>query len=236
MSKQHFGIVKSISPLSQDTFKMTLSLSRMPSVNPGQFLNVKVPGFTLRRPFGISAFNMSEKTIEFCFQVRGEGTKALAKIEVGEKLDLLMPLGNGFPMNKYKKVMLIGGGIGIFPLLPAAKDTYAFLGFRNKESVILEQDFKSVAKEVTIVTDGFVTDVAKREFDRIKPDAIFACGPHAMFKALKNLNFPCPVHVSLEERMACGFGACICCTVNTTRGKERVCCEGPVFLLSEVTL
>jgi dihydroorotate dehydrogenase electron transfer subunit len=208
----------------------------MPKFNAGQFLNVKVPGFTLRRPFGISHFDTSAKTISFCFQVRGEGTKALAKIPVGTKLDLLLPLGNGFPMDKYKKVMLVGGGIGIFPLLPTAKDTYAFLGFRNKESVVLEDDFNAVAKELTIVTDGFVTDVAKKEFNRIKPDAIFACGPHAMFKALKTLNFPCPVYVSLEERMACGFGVCICCTVNTTHGKQRVCCAGPVFLLSEVTI
>jgi len=233
MLKQHFGIVKAITPLSHDIFKMTLSINQPPNITPGQFLNVKVPGFTLRRPFGIS--NWGKDFIEFCFRTRGEGTKALAQTKVGSMLDLLLPLGNGFPKN-YKRVMLIGGGIGIFPLLPTAKDTYAFLGFRNPQSVVLEQDFKSIAKELTIVTDGFVTDVAKREFDRIKPDAIFACGPHGMFQALKKLNFPCPVYISMEERMACGFGACICCTVNTTRGKSRVCCEGPVFLLSEVVL
>jgi len=233
MSKQHFGIVTNLIPLSPDIFKMTLAIKSMPTITPGQFLNVKVPGFSLRRPFGIS--NWGKDFVEFCFGTRGEGTKALAQTKVGSELDLLLPLGNGFPRN-YKKVMLIGGGIGIFPLLPAAKDTYAFLGFRNKQSVVLEQDFRKTAKEVTIVTDGFVTDVAEAQFNRIKPDAIFACGPHGMFKALKNLNLPCPVYVSLEERMACGFGACICCTVGTIRGKERVCCEGPVFLLSEVTI
>jgi len=231
--KHHIGTVQIISPLSLDVFKMTLEVGTMPKINPGQFLNVKVPGFTLRRPFGVSGFG--KDFVEFCFQVRGAGTKALAQVRTGDELDILMPLGNGFPQN-FKRVMLVGGGIGVFPLLPAAKDAYAFLGFRDKESVVLEQDFRKVAKQVTIVTDGFVTDVAKREFDRIKPDAIFACGPVAMFKTLKDLNFPCPVYISLEERMACGFGACICCTVGTTRGKQRVCCEGPVFLLSEVDI
>ena len=246
MNKHHTGIVQSITPLSSDIFRVTVTLDNVPEIRAGQFVNVKVPGFTLRRPFGISHFDA--KTVSFCFQVRGEGTRALAQVKVGSTLDLLLPLGNGFPSTHntpsmtrgvpeagcLKKIMLIGGGIGVFPLLPAAKDTYAFLGFRNKDSVVLEKDFRKVAKEVTIVTEGFVTDIAKKEFERIKPDAIFACGPHAMFKALKD--FPCPVYISLEERMACGFGACICCTADTVRGKERVCCEGPVFLLSEVNI
>jgi len=233
MSKHHIGTVKSITPLSTDVFKVTVKLEQVPEIRPGQFVNVKVPGFTLRRPFGISHYDKS--TVSFCFQVRGDGTKELAKIVAGDKIDLLLPLGNGFP--GVVSIMLIGGGIGVFPLLPAAKNSYAFLGFRNRESVVLESDFKKTAKEVHIVTEGFVTDTAKANFDRIKPDVIFACGPHGMFRALKALNLPCPVYVSLEERMACGFGACICCTVDKSDGsKARVCCEGPVFLLSEVLI
>lgn len=236
MSKQSLGTVTNITPLSHDIFKVTVKLEKMPTINPGQFLNVKVPKFTLRRPFGISHFDESAKTISFCFQIRGGGTKALADIKVGEKLDLLLPLGNGFPVKKYKKVMLVGGGIGVFPLLPAAKDAYAFLGFRNKDAVVLEADFKKVTKELNIITQGFATDNLQAHVARIKPNAIFACGPLAMFKSLKALNLPVPVYVSLEERMACGFGVCACCTVDTARGKERVCCEGPVFLISEVNL
>jgi len=261
MNKHHIGTIADISRLTADVFKVTVKLDFVPEIKPGQFLNVKVPGFTLRRPFGISHFDAKAKTVSFCFQTRGEGTKALAKIKVGEKLDILLPLGNGFPnypvacgatpslvKGNFSRVMLIGGGIGVFPLLTAAKDSYAFLGFRNRESVVLEKDFRKVAKEVTIVTDGFVTDIAKANFDRIQPDAIFACGPHAMFRALKEINFPCPVYVSLEERMACGFGACICCTIKKLPSKiegctegagcltARVCCEGPIFLLSEVII
>lgn len=238
MSKHHKGTLHQITPLSADIFKFSIKLEKMPDINPGQFLNVKVQGFTLRRPFGISGFDTNAKTIDFCFQIRGEGTKALSKLTIGSNLDLLLPLGNGFPMEKYKKVMIIGGGIGVFPLLPAAKDTYTFLGFRNKQQIILEQDFRNIAKEVTIVTEGFVTDNILNEFNRIKPDAIFSCGPLALFRSIKKVfaGIQVPIYVSLEERMACGFGACLCCTVDTNRGKERVCCEGPVFLLSEVEL
>jgi len=237
MSKHHIGTVTNISPLLSDVFKVTVKLDHMPEINPGQFLNVKVPGFTLRRPFGISHFDYKAETISFCFQARGEGTKALSKTKVGDKLDLLLPLGNGFPVDKYKRVMIIGGGIGVFPLLPAAKGTHAILGFRNEDSVVLEKDFQRVATALTVVTDEIVTGVASRQFSKIQPDAIFACGPHAMFRALKGINFPCPVYISMEERMACGFGACICCTVDKQDGtKARVCCEGPVFLLSEVVL
>jgi len=238
MSKQHYGNVTEITPLLHDIFKITVKLEKMPTITPGQFLNVKVPNFTLRRPFGISHFDAAARTISFCFQIRGDGTRKLAQTKVGDTLDLLLPLGNGFPVAQYKKVMLVGGGIGVFSLLPAAKDAYAFLGFRSKQAVILEQDFKSAAKELKIITGGFVTDNIRAECDRIKPDAVFACGPPAMFKTLKQTlaGVNIPIYVSLEERMACGFGACICCTVDTVRGKERVCCEGPVFLLSEVNL
>jgi dihydroorotate dehydrogenase electron transfer subunit len=239
MTKHHKGIVQSITPIATDIFKITLALETMPNINPGQFLNVKVPGFTLRRPFGISHIDPANKAISFCFQIRGDGTRELSKVTVGTKLDLLLPLGNGFPAGKYKKPMLIGGGIGVFPLLPAATNSHAFLGFRDKSNILLESDFRKIAKDVTIVTDGFVTDIAKKHLDIIKPDAIFACGPHAMLKAMQTTfaNLDIPVYISLEERMACGFGACICCTVNMTAGhKHRVCCEGPVFLLNEVIL
>lgn len=238
MSKHHKGILNKVTPIASDIFKFTVKLEKMPNINPGQFLNVKIPGFTLRRPFGISSFSLKDKTIDFCFQIRGEGTKALAKLTEGTELDLLLPLGNGFPIKEYKKIMIIGGGIGVFPLLPAAKNAYVFLGFRSKQHVILEQDFQNVAKELKIITEGFVTDNIQNEINRIKPDAIFSCGPLALFKAIKRTlsDVNIPIYISLEERMACGFGACICCTVDTKRGKERVCCEGPVFLLNEVTL
>lgn len=238
MNKQHKGTVINISPLAADIFKFTIKLEKMPDINPGQFLNVKVPGFVLRRPFGISSFDTKNKTIDFCFQIRGEGTRVLAKATLGTQFDILLPLGNGFPTDKYKKVMIIGGGIGVFPLLLASKDAYVFLGFRSKKHIVLEQDFKNIAKELTIITEGFVTDNIRTEFNRIQPDVIFACGPLGLFKALKKTlaGINTPIYVSLEERMACGFGACLCCTVDTNRGKERVCCEGPVFLLSEVTL
>lgn len=251
MKKQHQGKVLSIVTIAPEVLKVTVQLENMPKIIPGQFLNVRVPGgrFLLRRPLGICDFDAEKKTVTFCFQIKGEGTRCLAKIQEGDVLNILMPLGNGFPQT-YKKIMLIGGGLGVFPLLTVAKgykNVHSFLGYRTKEVSFLISEFEKHSAEAVIASDdgtigekGYITAIARREYDRIKPDAVFACGPPAMFRALKKTfeGINTPIYVSLEERMACGFGACLCCNVKIKKDEEitapRVCCEGPVFRIEEV--
>ena len=251
MNKDHKGKVLSIVSLAPEVFKITVQIEKMPMIVHGQFLNVRVPGgrFLLRRPLGVCDFDAENKTIVFCFQIKGEGTRALSEIKEGDVLDILLPLGNGFPQ-EYKKIMIVGGGIGVFPLLTVAKankQVYSFLGYRNEESALLIDEFKKHSAEIVLASDdgtigekGYITTIARREYDRIKPDAVFACGPSAMFRALKKVfdGADVPIYVSLEERMACGFGACLCCNVKIKKDEivtaPRVCCEGPVFRIEEV--
>ena len=264
MNKHHIAKVKEIEKLTSDTFRCKLQLKKMPTILAGQFLNIKVPNgkFLLRRPFAIYDFDIKAKTVDFAFYVKGGGTEALSKLKVGEEVDVLLPLGNSFPQEfNGKKIMLIGGGIGVFPLLRNCynAEAYSFLGFRSKQHAILLDDFKKLSKELHIATDdgslgekGFVTNLALKEVTRIKPDVIFCCGPHVMFGAVKKLfaDVKIPIYISTEERMACGFGVCLCCnlavtTMTNDKGQvknsgeinyARVCCDGPVFKLEEVAL
>ncbi|MCL2177672.1 MAG: dihydroorotate dehydrogenase electron transfer subunit [Firmicutes bacterium] len=262
--KHYIANVVALESLTFNVFKMTLQLKTFPKIKPGQFLNIKVPGFSLRRPFGISHYSEKDKTVSFCFMLKGDGTKELAKAKVGDTLDVLMPLGNGFLQIKNKTVAIVSGGIGLFPLLPTAKGlaeagnkVHSFLGFTNKDAAILLDEFKAHSTSTTIATDdgsigtkGYVTDLIVKEFDKIKPDYIFACGPEGMFKTLKQQFFTADntlkpqfagteIYVSLEQRMACGFGVGKCCNqhVKLESGDDhmaRVCCDGPVFNLKEV--
>ncbi|MCL2228850.1 MAG: dihydroorotate dehydrogenase electron transfer subunit [Firmicutes bacterium] len=243
MQKQHTTKVIKIDNVAKDTFVFRLELPKFPKIIPGQFLNVRVPGFTLRRPFAICDWDEKNKTVDFGFTVRGDGTRALSNAKVGDTLDVLLPLGNGFDLSglKDKKIMLIGGGIGAFPLLSVVKNhanCYSFLGFTAKELVLLEKEFKTASKELVVNIGGFVTDDAEKAIPKIKPDVIFACGPEPMLKALCNKKLTIPVFVSLEQRMACGFGACLCCNqrvlVNGEEENLRICCEGPVFKSEDV--
>jgi len=249
MSKHHITKVVSVTAIAKDTFRFRLQLDKMPKITPGQFLNVKVEGFSLRRPFAICSWDEKAKTIDFGFIVRGDGTKVLSQIKAGSTLDVLLPLGNGFDTSA-KKIMVIAGGVGVFPLLSVAKnhpDVYSFLGFRSKDFACLVDEFKTSSTETHIASDdgslgekGFVTTLARREFDRIKPDAILVCGPEGMMMSMSKTfeGAKTPIYVSLEQRMACGFGACLCCNqqikVNNQIENLRICCEGPVFKLEEV--
>lgn len=218
---------------------------------PGQFVNLKVPGFSLRRP--ISVCQRDAETLRLVFQIRGEGTKVLAALESGMYVDLLGPLGNGFPqLSPDARVILAGGGIGVPPLLSLAqiygKNATALLGFRNKGSLILEGEFATEC-DTRVATDdgsfgyhGFVTSLLERRFSEGPADMVFACGPSAMLKGIVALaeKKQVPCKISVEERMACGIGACLVCACRTVRdGKEiysRVCADGPVFDGREVIL
>lgn len=214
----------------------------------GQFAHVKVGNKTLRRP--ISICDADEERIRLVFQVKGEGTEILSQTKAGEELDIICPLGHGFKLEKGKKYCLIGGGIGVPPMLYCAKTTdnpVVITGFRNKELVILQDDFKKYTDQLYLVTDdgsagtkGFVTDVLREKIDSV--DEVCACGPMVMLKAVaeicKEKGKPC--QVSLEERMGCGIGACLVCACKTRTGENgeeeytHVCKKGPVYNAEEV--
>ncbi|MDR0944455.1 MAG: dihydroorotate dehydrogenase electron transfer subunit [Ruminococcus sp.] len=209
---------------------------------PGQFVNIAVPGFFLRRP--ISICEAAEERLRLVFEVRGAGTKALSQIT--DNIDIIAPLGNrGFEVDKYKSAVLVGGGIGTPPLKFAQnklEKSAAVLGFRSKENVIMADEFRNV----TICTDdgsylnysghhGNISEPLEKLLASGEYEAVFACGPKPMLKAVVNLaeKYNTPCEVSLEERMACGVGACLGCACKTVKdGSEiysHVCKDGPVF-------
>jgi dihydroorotate dehydrogenase electron transfer subunit len=214
------------------------------SAKAGQFLHV-ICGekILLRRPFCVC--DTDGDLVRFIFAVRGAGTAELSKKLPGDVLDILGPLGTPFNPKLAAKnpPLLIGGGIGIFPLLKLSKEfaghAHAILGFRNKDAVILEKEFANSCEKLAITTDdgsfgekGFTTDVAEKWLNYGKFGAIYTCGPKIMMHSVARLGekFNIPVEASLEERMACGVGACMGCVVNLKNGKNaRVCKDGPVF-------
>ena len=216
----------------------------------GQFLHIDCGGKTLlRRP--ISICDTGKDFVRFAFAVKGEGTAELAKREVGEFIDIMGPLGHGFKINPDEKSVVIGGGIGVFPLLALARqtDSAVFLGFRNKDMVVMEEDFKKVNSNVTVCTDdgsygydGFAVAAMGEYLLENKVDMIYCCGPTPMLKSVKqiseHMNIPC--QLSLEERMGCGIGACLTCVCETKNPgmakHKQVCTCGPVFNAKEVVL
>ncbi|MDE7230991.1 MAG: dihydroorotate dehydrogenase electron transfer subunit [Oscillospiraceae bacterium] len=216
---------------------------------PGQFANIAAPGFTLRRPISICGIDNERGTLRFVFEVRGKGTAAIAEVSEGECLDILAPLGNGFKLPE-GKVIVVGGGIGVPPLLGVSAvksaDCTAVLGFRDYSKIILTDEFKANGSDVVVCTDdgnvgvhGLVTvPLAEKLSGDIA--AVLACGPEPMLKAVvalcKEKKVPC--QISLEQRMGCGVGACVVCSCLVVRNGEdyyaRVCKEGPVFKAEEV--
>lgn len=219
---------------------------------PGNFLEIQVSESYepfLRRPISIYNIDKENEVVEFIFQVKGKGTKMLMDKKVGDDLDILGPLGYGtFSVRDYKKVAIIGGGIGTYPLYELAKelhdnsDVTMYMGFRNKELVTLEDEFAEVSSKLVLTTDdgsygekGYAINFLKEDCKLEKPDIIFACGPLPMLKAVQEFankeDIAC--QMSLEERMGCGIAACVGCAVKVVKdGKENyeyVCKQGPVF-------
>ena len=223
------------------------------AAKPGNFVEIRVNENLdpfLRRPISIYSLDKENGILEFIFQVRGNGTNILAQKEVGDLIDIIGPLGSGtFKFENKKNIAIIGGGIGIFPLYELAKqakdseiNVYIYLGFRNKELVTLEKEFKEVSNNVTITTDdgsygeeGFAINYLEKDLEKF--DEIYACGPLPMLKAVKKLSeerqIPC--QISLEEKMGCGLGVCLGCAVKTAASPKdapeyvHVCKAGPVF-------
>jgi len=249
--------IESINALSSLVYIMTVKSGHIASCSlPGQFVNVRCCegiNVLLRRPISICGADGNNGTFEIAFRVKGTGTGLLAKMEPGMKIDLVGPLGTPFDTDpRYGRIAVIGGGIGVFPLLyllrnstAAKKD--AFLGFRNREAVVLQREFAGAADRIYLSTDdgsagygGLVTDLFEKMLDEGKYDIVYACGPEPMMKrtvdAASSHGILC--QVSLEQRMGCGLGACLVCACKTRDGDgwrySRVCKDGPVFWGNEV--
>ena len=212
----------------------------------GQFVHIRLPGFTLRRP--ISICEVEGDSLRILFDVRGEGTRAMAQLREGDSLDVMGPLGNGFTLlDPQKKAVVVGGGIGVPPMLQTAKhyagNATAILGFRDAGKIVLTQDFEKYGVRVMLATDdgsaghhGLVTDLLRQRLEEEKPDIVYACGPKVMLKFVAQMcaQYGVRCEVSLEERMACGVGACLGCATPIRREDGsvtylHVCKDGPVF-------
>lgn len=241
--------------LGKDTYDLTVAAEGIAKFSSaGQFVHIKINGFQLRRPISICEINRQEGTIRIVFEVRGEGTRELSKLNEGQMLDILGPLGRGFTMlPKDRKIIVVGGGIGVPPMYELARhygaNATAIIGFRTANAVILQEDFKAAGNDVMLCTDdgtmgakGYVTLALKHRLMQEHADMIYACGPHVMLKGVVDLanEFSIPCEVSLEERMGCGVGACLGCACKTVKdGKEyyaHVCKDGPVFPAQDVIL
>ena len=250
--KDYIATIVKNEQIADNICSVTFCLPEAANVRAGQFGDISVGGtHLLRRP--IAVCKTEGDLVTFCYQVKGEGTQKLKTMGAGTRLNVLMPLGNGFFVEENeKKVALVGGGVGIFPLISVLreyagkKEISAYMGFRNKGAVCGLDEFQKADKFVAVTDDGsfgekmnsvqaFAEDLKKGN----RPDVVLACGPTPMLRALKKLaeeeNLLC--FVSLEERMGCGIGACLVCVCNLTNGERaRVCKDGPVFNAKDVEL
>lgn len=239
-------IIEENKQLSPHTWFIRLKGDVTELSSPGQFVNIAIPGKYLRRPISVSRYFNREKGLHLLYNVVGEGTEILSQMKPGNHLDILVGLGNGFSIpENILRPLLLGGGIGAAPLLQLAYDLMAngvkpqvVVGYNTaKDSYGIEKDLRDMGIvtyvatiDGTLGTKGFVTDVIEEK--ALKFDYFYACGPMPMLKALSQL--PTEGQLSLECRMGCGFGACMCCSLETTKGPKRICKEGPVFKKSEL--
>lgn len=231
--------------IGQNTMMMMLEGPTEDFTAPGQFINIAIPGFTLRRP--ISVCDIEGDTLTIVYDVVGHGTEAMSKMRPGTELDILPALGNGFDISRAgERPLLLGGGVGCPPIYSLAKNLISadvlptvVLGFNSDERMIMIEQFENLDIPFYVATvdgsygtKGFVTDVIREE--NIDYDFFYACGPLPMLRALCR-DLEKPGQVSLEARMGCGFGACMCCSLETRSGAKRICKEGPVFDKDDLT-
>ena len=243
MYKRDIYTVLENKKIAKDVFLMVLEGDTQYITAPGQFINILVEGFYLRRP--ISICDWDDKTITIIYKVVGKGTEAMAEMLPGKKLDILTGLGNGFTAKEgSEKPLVIGGGVGAPPMYGVAKHLMekgakptVILGFTSKDDVFYEEEFKALGCEVYVTTNdgsygtkGFVTDVIKNLEGY---DYFYTCGPLPMLKAVA-MGTECSGQLSFEERMGCGFGGGMGCSCKTLTGNKRICTEGPVLLKEEI--
>lgn len=227
--------------IAPKVFKMILSGDTSEIKNPGEFVDMLVPGKFLRRP--VSVCDVDDGMLTLIYKVVGAGTEILAELKRGDELDMLTGLGNGYDLRDERigeSPLVIGGGVGVPPMYLLAKRLIAdgktpkvVLGFNTKEEVFLEEEFKALGCDVGVTTvdgsygvKGFVTDAVEDAY-------YFACGPEPMLRAIyKKMN--CDGQMSFETRMGCGFGACMGCSIETKTGYKRLCKDGPVLKTEEV--
>lgn len=239
MIGQGIYVVERNTPIARDVYEMTLLGGTSCLQRPGQFVNILLDGFYLRRPISVCAWEEGRMTL--VYKTVGRGTEKMAGMAPGEKLDLLTGLGNGFDTApaKGKRVVLIGGGTGVPPLYALCRalggHAACVLGFAGAADVFYEKEFRDTGAEVTVATadgsygtKGLVTG-AFRAGDY---DYCFACGPEPMLRAVRDTGMD--GQLSFEARMGCGFGACMGCSCQTVTGSKRICVEGPVLLCREV--
>ena len=228
--------------LTDDVYKMRLVGDTSDITKPGQFINIKLSGFFLRRP--ISVFDCDENAVTIIYKAVGEGTEYMATLGKGEKLDILTGLGNGFDVEKCgDRVLLIGGGVGVPPmyylarkLLDAGKKVSMIMGFNKQSEIFAKEDFEKLGIETFVTTvdgsfgiKGFVTNA----MDKVDYDTVCTCGPEPMLKAVYDAS-KTTGYFSFEERMGCGFGACMGCSCKTKYGNKRICKDGPILVKEEI--
>ena len=240
--KQSIFKITSNEKIARDIFKMTLAGDTSAITAPGQFVNIKLDGFFLRRP--ISVCDCVGENLTLIYKTVGHGTEQMSRVENGDELDLLTGLGNGYNTKiSGGSPLLVGGGVGVPPmymlcrkLISEGKNVTVVLGFNSKDDVFYENEFRALGADVHIATadgtygiKGFVTDVIKD----MQYTFFYTCGPEPMFRAMHKI-MKTPGQYSFEERMGCGFGACMGCSCKTLTGNKRICKEGPVMESEEI--
>ncbi|NLM10324.1 MAG: dihydroorotate dehydrogenase electron transfer subunit [Clostridiaceae bacterium] len=245
-------VIDKTEKLAEDIYFLRLKSERVSGkAVPGQFVNIKCSdglNTFLRRPISILRTNPVENTFDIVYMIRGKGTRLLSCLNSGDTIDCMGPLGKGFTLpEKGEKICVIGGGIGVFPLLFLLEKSIdvnktAFLGFRTKDLIVLQKDFEQVTNRLIISTDdgsfgenGLITKPFLDFLETEKPDRVYTCGPLPMMKTVAEVciekNIFC--EVSMEQRMGCGIGACLVCACKTRHNDdyeyERICRDGPVF-------
>ena len=250
--KDYVATIVKNEKIAENIYEVTFDIGEDAKVRCGQFGNISLGGtHLLRRPIAIC--KVDGTTVTFCYQIKGEGTQKLKTMGAGVRLNVLLPLGNGFFVEpEEKKIALVGGGVGVFPLISVLREYYgeklisAYIGYRNKNAVCGVDEFSKATRFVAVTDDGsygeqmnavqaFAADLEKGNL----PDVVLACGPTPMLRALKAVTEKAGLkcYVSLEERMGCGIGACVVCVCDLTNGKHaRVCKDGPVFDAKDVVL
>ena len=240
--KQSIFTIKENVALTANVFRMVLEGDTSDITVSGQFVNLLLDGFYLRRP--ISVCDRSESLLTLVYKVVGKGTEKMSQMCAGEQLDILTGLGNGYDLSvSGERPLLLGGGVGVPPMYLLAKDLIAqgkkvsvILGFNTKDEIFYEEEFRALGADVTVATadgsygvKGFVTDAMKN----IDYTYFYTCGPEPMLKAVWNASVTSG-QMSFEERMGCGFGACMGCSCKTLTGNKRICKEGPVMRKEEI--
>ena len=234
MMKVDTGIIKSNTYIGKDVYKMEIQTDLADEVKCGQFVEVEVPSYFLRRPISVCEVK-EDHTIVLVYKVVGDGTRFMTTMH--DEISLFGPCGNGFPVVD-EDVLLIGGGVGVPPmynlckvLINEGKNVKVILGFNSADDVFYESEFKALGADVYVATadgsygtKGFVTDVLKD----IDYSYFYTCGPISMFKAIENIAKTSGQY-SFEERMGCGFGACMGCSCKTKYKNIRICKDGPVL-------